>query len=148
MTFARFQRLVALAATLLVVTGCSPQSEEPAVADVADGALLYAAHCATCHGADLSGEPLWRERKPNGRLPAPPHDARGHTWHHPPEMLFRMTRDGIVPPVAPDGYKSDMPAFGGILADNEIRAVLSYIEGRWPAEIRQMRAQRFNPPAR
>ena len=93
----------------------------------------------------MEGEPDWRNRKPDGRLPAPPHDASGHTWHHPMDMLFRMTRDGIVPPLAPDGYESDMPAFGGVLSDNEIRAVLSHIESRWPDEIRQMRAQRFAP---
>lgn len=108
---------------------------------------MYAAQCASCHGENLAGEPNWRERKANGRLPAPPHDASGHTWHHPMDMLFRMTRDGIVPPLAPEGYESNMPAFGGVLSDNEIRAALSYIESRWPDDIQQMRAERFNAPA-
>ncbi len=147
MSSARFLRSVTLAGVLFAVAGCKPQSDGQTSADVPNGEQLYTVHCANCHGPSLEGEPDWRQRKANGRLPAPPHDASGHTWHHPIDMLFRMTRDGIVPPLAPDGYQSDMPAFAGTLADNEIRAVLSYIESRWPAEIRQMRAQRFNPPA-
>ena len=148
MTLARIACPCALACALLAVAGCSAQDEGQHVADVAEGARVYAAHCASCHGENMEGEPDWRTRKPDGRLPAPPHDASGHTWHHSMDMLFRMTRDGIVPPLAPDGYESDMPAFGGVLSDNEIRAVLSYIESRWPNEIQHTRAQRFAPPAR
>ena len=117
----------------------------PASGPLTQGATLYAAQCASCHGAQGEGQPNWRERKPDGRLPAPPHDASGHTWHHPMEMLFQMTRDGIVPPLAPEGYQSDMPAFGKTLSDDEIRAVLAYIESLWPAEVKQMRAERFKP---
>ena len=143
-----FARPYLLIGALFFAAGCKPQSDAPAAVQAGHGAKLYAVHCASCHGEDLAGEPDWRERKPNGRLPAPPHDASGHTWHHPMEMLFRMTRDGIVPPLAPEGYESDMPAFGDVLSDNEIRAVLSYIEGHWPDEVQQMRAQRFNSVAR
>lgn len=35
---------------------------------------------------------------------------------------------------APAGYESDMPAFGGILSDDEIRAVLAFIKSTWPEE--------------
>ena len=56
------------------------------------GQRVYAAQCAACHGAGLEGQPNWRERGPDGRLPAPPHDASGHTWHHPDELLFRITK--------------------------------------------------------
>ena len=43
------------------------------------GRLLYADHCTSCHGSNLEGQPNWRERQPNGRLPAPPHDPGGVT---------------------------------------------------------------------
>jgi mono/diheme cytochrome c family protein len=79
-------------------------------------------------------------RLPNGRLPAPPHDASGHTWHHPDKVLFEITRDGIAAH-APKGYESDMPAFGPKLSDIEIWAVLAYIKSRWPAEIRERQAR-------
>ncbi|HRO57575.1 MAG TPA: cytochrome c [Burkholderiaceae bacterium] len=103
---------------------------------VARGQQVYDAQCASCHGKDLEGQPDWHSRLPNGRLPAPPHDATGHTWHHPSEMLFSIVKDGIVKN-APPGYESDMPAYAGVLPDNDIRAVLSYIKSRWPEDIRR-----------
>ena len=88
----------------------------------------------------LEGQPDWRRKLPNGRMPAPPHDDSGHTWHHPPEVLFGITKSGPVPPYAPPGYQSDMPAFAGTLSDEEIRAALAYIESRWSNEVRERRA--------
>ena len=99
------------------------------------GRAVYANHCASCHGAQLRGQPDWRIRLPNGRIPAPPHDESGHTWHHPDDVLFGITKHGLVPPHAPKGYESDMPAFGGVLSDPDIRAVLAFIESRWPPEV-------------
>lgn len=101
---------------------------------VALGAGLYAENCAACHGADLQGQPDWRQRLPNGRLPAPPHDESGHTWHHPAGQLFALTKHGPAALVG-GGYQSDMPAYDGILSDAEIWAVLSYIKSRWPEDI-------------
>lgn len=109
-------------------------TDDPAV--LAQGESLYAEHCAACHGADLEGEPDWRTRRPDGTLPAPPHDATGHTWHHSDALLFAMTKHGIEP-FAPEGYQSTMPAFAAILSDAEIVAVLAYIKSRWPEEIRR-----------
>ena len=99
---------------------------------VAQGEAVYQAQCAACHGANLEGQPDWRTRNAEGRLPAPPHDETGHTWHHSDQQLFRITKHGLKPPVAPEGYESDMPAFDGVLSDDEIWAVLSFIKSRWP----------------
>jgi len=131
----------------LWLTACGGDSPSRP-ADPAQGRVLYARECASCHGADLSGQPDWRQRKPDGRLPAPPHDASGHTWHHPMSMLFDMTKYGLVPPLAPEGYVSDMPAFAGTLSDDEIRDVLAYIESTWSEDIRARRAQRFGAAGR
>ena len=103
---------------------------------VAHGRTGYASHCAHCHGIRLEGQPDWQSRLPNGRLPAPPHDAGGHTWHHPDELLFTLTREGLAA-VAPPGYESDMPAFREVLSDRDIVAVLSFIKSTWPADIRR-----------
>ena len=46
---------------------------------VAEGRIIYEQHCAACHGKYLEGQSNWRTRLPTGRLPAPPHDASGHT---------------------------------------------------------------------
>jgi mono/diheme cytochrome c family protein len=111
--------------------GDDPRADARDPAKVALGAKAYAQHCAACHGAKLEGQPDWRRRHPNGRLPAPPHDESGHTWHHPDQMLFGITQKGLVPPYAPKDYESDMPAFGGKLTDDEVWAILAYIKSHW-----------------
>ncbi len=110
------------------------QPENPQV--VSDGRDLYAEPCASCHGADLEGQPDWRSPGPDGRFPAPPRDASGHSGHHTDEVLFELTKQGPAAFTGP-GYESAMPAFDGILSDAEIVAVLSYIKSRWPERIRQ-----------
>ncbi|WP_299625407.1 c-type cytochrome [Pelagibius sp.] len=107
---------------------------------VALGGAVYAAECAVCHGANLEGQPNWRQRRADGRLPAPPHDPSGHTWHHPDEQLFALTKYGPAA-LAGGGYESDMPAYAGTLSDDEIWAVLSYIKSHWPAQIRERHDQ-------
>lgn len=114
----------------------------PAFIDPADqslvmqGKAIYANNCAACHGEALQGQPNWRERMSNGRLPAPPHDKSGHTWHHPDAMLVDMVKNGLVPgKTAPPGYVSDMPAYRDILSDEETIAVLTYIKSTWPPKV-------------
>lgn len=108
---------------------------------VARGKVIYANNCASCHGAKLEGQPDWRQRLPSGRLPAPPHDVTGHTWHHPDQVLVDIVKYGLVPgKTAPEGYQSDMPAYGATLKDADIAAVLAYIKRSWPADA--LEAQR------
>lgn len=135
--------VVGAAAAWLFIDRARPlriPTDDPAV--LAQGAALYAEQCAACHGRDLEGEPDWRRRRADGTLPAPPHAATGHTWHHADADLFAMTRHGIEP-FAPQGYRSNMPAFEGLLTDAEIRAVLAYIKSRWPEETRRLQ-ERLN----
>ncbi|WP_252970164.1 c-type cytochrome [Brevundimonas vancanneytii] len=96
----------------------------------ADAEQIYADQCASCHGAQLEGQPDWKTPLPSGRLPAPPHDADGHTWHHPDDILFRIVKEGTAAIVG-GGYKSDMPGFA-VLSDAEIQAALAYIKSTWP----------------
>jgi mono/diheme cytochrome c family protein len=104
--------------------------------ELAVGAQVYAKNCASCHGADLEGQPNWRQRNDNGRMPAPPHNVRGHTWHHDDATLFGITKLGTAEFTGLD-IESDMPAFKDVLSDAEIWAVLAYIKSRWPARIRR-----------
>lgn len=138
-------KIVAAAAALLGLLGAAafiygnkPERTyiDPSVREmVLRGKTVYASHCASCHGANLEGQPEWRKRLPNGRLPAPPHDVSGHTWHHPDAVLIDIVKHGLVPgKTAPDGYQSDMPAFGASLPDADIAAVLAYIKSTWPAD--------------
>lgn len=110
-------------------------------AQVARGKTLYEQNCASCHGVKLGGQADWRQRLPNGRMPAPPHDASGHTWHHPDKVLVDIVKNGLVPGrTAPEGYESDMPAYGASMKDEDIVAVLAYIKSNWPADA--LEAQR------
>ena len=120
------------------LSGEKPFADPENTQQLARGKPVYDRHCASCHGARLEGQPNWQEKLPTGRMPAPPHDASGHTWHHPDSMLFGMTKLGLIPgKYAPPKYESDMPAFGGVLSDDEIWAVLAYIKSSWPREIRK-----------
>ncbi len=103
------------------------------------GERIYREHCAVCHGTDLEGQPDWQSRRPDGRLPAPPHDEAGHTWHHADEVLFRITKDGVAALVP--GYESDMPAYAELLTDEEIWAVLTFMKSRWPPVIQARHAE-------
>jgi mono/diheme cytochrome c family protein len=127
--------LIALAATL------ASWAQAVAAEEGMGGAALYQQNCASCHGAELQGQPDWRSPGPDGRLPAPPHDATGHTWHHGDDILFRITRDGTAAVVG-GGYESDMPGFGDSLRDAEIRAILDYIKSTWPERERAYQRER------
>ena len=82
------------------------------------GKTVYTANCAACHGANLEGQANWRE------------------WHHPDRLLVDMVKHGLVPGrTAPPGYESDMPAYGGLLTDEEIVAVIAYIKSTWPPRV-------------
>lgn len=102
---------------------------------VARGAEVYAQECASCHGTNLEGQPNWRMRGEDGLLPAPPHDASGHTWHHDDETLFILTKYGLAG-LTQNAPPSGMPAYDGVLSDEDIVAVLSYIKSTWPDDIR------------
>jgi mono/diheme cytochrome c family protein len=123
-----------LTAAIVANTVALAQSTSP------DGQALYLEHCASCHGANLEGQPDWMRRLPNGRLPAPPHDETGHTWHHSDEQLLVIVRDGLAT-IAP-GYETDMPAFGPKLDDREIMAILGYIKQTWPDREREIQQSR------
>lgn len=129
-------RVFAVLLAGLALQGCGPDAET-----IAAGARVYAAHCASCHGAKLEGQPNWREKLPSGRFPAPPHDDSGHTWEHSDRWLFHVVERGFVPPYAHQGYESDMPGFKDKLSDAEIRAVLAYIKSRWSEETLEKREQ-------
>ena len=142
------RRAAAFTLALLAACGDAPSPGDNARADprdaakVARGATVYAEHCAACHGAKLEGQPNWQRRLPNGRLPAPPHDESGHSWHHPDSVLFGITKHGLVAPYAPPDYQSDMPPFGGKLSDDDIWAVLAFIKSHWTSrELLQARRE-------
>ena len=141
----RLTRLLAVPVTVAGLIACgvddASRADPKNARQVAAGKTIYDRNCASCHGIDLEGQPDWKSRKPNGRMPAPPHDDSGHTWHHSDDILFGITKVGVAPPYAPSGYQSDMPAFGGTLTDAEIWRVLAYIKSRWSPRMREAQSQ-------
>lgn len=122
--------------SFLFLAGCGEQADPKTLVR---GEKVYMTHCAACHGAKLEGQPNWKEKLPDGRLPAPPHNDTGHTWQHSDRWLFHVVERGFVPPMTKRGYKSDMPAFGDKLSDGEIRAVVAYIKAHWSEETNRKR---------
>ena len=137
----RRQLAFAWAAVMAIgASGCSERrAHDPFT--LMEGQAIYQAECAACHGARLEGQANWQTRRPDGKLPAPPHDATGHTWHHPREQLAGIVKFGMVPPHAPPGYVSDMPAYADKLSDAQIDKVLAWIESQWPQEVLDRRAE-------
>lgn len=89
-----------------IAGACGPDDADP----TAMGETLYAQNCATCHGAEGTGEP--------GVYPPL---AGSEFVMGEPEPLIELVLSG----------RGGMPPFGGDLNDREVAAVLSYIRNAW-----------------
>ena len=101
------------------------------------------ARCASCHGRNLQGQPLWQLKDEFAGRRAPAHDETGHTWQHSDEDIFYMIKYGRFPS-APAGDVSFMPAFRDVLDDRDIIAATAFIKARWPTALRVSQAM-LNP---
>jgi mono/diheme cytochrome c family protein len=130
--------VVGVAIVLLTRQSFSRLEQSTDIGQVALGELVYAENCATCHGAAGVGAnpeaPL--ERDDNGLLSAPPHDATGHTWHHPDWQLIQIIHEGS----SYADFQSEMPGFDRTLTDEEIEAALAYIKTLWGDDQREFQA--------
>jgi mono/diheme cytochrome c family protein len=119
-------------AVLLLACGRPDESGAGSASDPETlGQRIYATNCASCHGARGEGQPNWRSRRPDGTLPAPPHDSSGHTWHHTDAVLIDIVARGGQAVYGTSEFTSGMPAFGDRLTSEEIAAVLSHIKSLW-----------------
>ncbi len=85
------------------------------------GAQVYAENCAACHGAEGEG---------HGQIPeAPALNATEHAWHHPDGQIQRLILDG----------GQQMPSFRDKLSNDEVVAVIRYIQTWWTSS--QLEAQ-------
>jgi S-disulfanyl-L-cysteine oxidoreductase SoxD len=107
------------------------------------GKKIYMGHCASCHGRNLQGQPLWQLIDEYADRRAPAHDETGHTWQHSDEDIFHMIKYGRFPS-APAGLVSYMPPAVGVLSDREILNVMAFIKARWPIGLRASQAM-LNP---
>jgi len=103
---------------------------------VKSGHAVYEQYCASCHGARAEGAPNWQERDEHGELPAPPHDAEGHTWRHSDAELYQMVSKGWRDPFNKT-TRLTMPGFGDVLSQQQIVAVITYLKTLWTPEQRR-----------
>lgn len=122
--------LVVLGTLINVLVWFSPRQQEveaitlPSypVEQVMAGRELYAANCASCHGAQGQGYA-------QTGIPAPALNGDMHAWHHPDSQIAGIVRQGV----------GQMPAVGASWRDEEVAAVLAYIKQWWEPE--QLAAQ-------
>jgi mono/diheme cytochrome c family protein len=124
----------------IVVVHASDASPSLDPGDVKSGRAVYEQHCASCHGANAEGAPSWQERDAHGELPAPPHNSEGHTWRHSDAELYKMVIKGWRDPFNKTKHLT-MPAFGDVLSQDQVRAVITYLKTLWTSEQRQFQAE-------
>lgn len=88
---------------------------------IALGERVYNQNCASCHGDQGQGHVFVEQ--------APALNNNEHAWHHP---------DGQIQDLIINGGNM-MPAFGDKLGDEEIEAVIRYLQTWWTAD--QLTAQ-------
>lgn len=93
------------------------------------GAGIFRAHCAVCHGANAEGDANWRKSGPDGKYPPPPLNGTAHEWHHSIPVLREIIKNGTPP------AEGNMPAWDGKLTDQEIDAVIAWFQSLWPDQI-------------
>lgn len=136
------KRLILLLLTAAAALACSvaaPEGHQQVFVPLHRGEQLYNAYCMSCHGGPAGGRMM--------DIP-PPHNANGHTWHHPDcqltdiilngsgamgEMMRRMMATSEDAPV--------MPAFRDTLAQEDAEAILIYIKTWWTPQQRAMQAR-------
>jgi len=124
----RFNFIWVLLCLLLLLVACGkaspPLDLRKNKARVAEGARLFAANCASCHGAEGQGHAQWRIKKADGNFHPPPLNGSGHTWHHKQEWLIAFVKNG-----SPVGT---MPAWKDKLTLHQIESILAWAQSRWP----------------
>ena len=109
-------------------SACAGRGPQPALsAEQERGSALYAQYCVQCHGGATGGKLK--------DIP-PPHNANGHTWHHPDQQLTDFVLNGIAVSLE----SQVMPAFKDKLTEEDVKAILAYIETWWTPEQRQFQA--------
>jgi cbb3-type cytochrome c oxidase subunit III len=102
---------VSSVATVLAVLSVAASA---GAAPKVDGKSLFSAKCAVCHGAD------GRAQSDYGKQHAIP-DFTSKAWsaQHSEKELIATVTDGEL--------EADMPAFGGQLSADQIKAVVGYV---------------------
>lgn len=144
-------RLVFLISLVLTLSACDfIESEKPVKAVVIDttirhantnrwytlaqqekGLEVFSKNCAACHGDKAQETIAWKVRTASGHYPPPPLNGSAHAWHHPLTTLKTVIREGGEP------LGGVMPAWQGILSEDEITSAIAAFQSYWSDEIYQ-----------
>ncbi len=127
------KRWALLLACAAAVTACSKAQNGASAAATAsaaaanpasasDGAVVYVTNCSSCHQADGKGVP--------GAFP--PLAANPIVTGNAVAVIA-IVKGGLDGKVSVNGrvYSGIMPAWGGLLGDDQIAAVVTYIRSSW-----------------
>ena len=132
----KYAALGALLASLMTALPATAAERWYTEDQVARGADLFARNCASCHGSKGEGDKNWKTPDAKGVYPPPPINGNGHAWHHDLALLRGTVKNGGKP------VGGVMPAFGDKLSDEEVDAVLAWVQSQWPEEIYRKWASR------
>jgi mono/diheme cytochrome c family protein len=126
-------RIAFACAIALAFAGCAKGSQSTAAASASaaaaqnpasasDGAVVYIATCSSCHQAD--GE---------GIAGAFPPLAGNPTVSGNPVAVIAIVKGGLEGRLVVNGqsYSGIMPRWRGVLSDEQIAAVISYVRSSW-----------------
>ena len=141
-------RFLLLLSGYLLLSGCqdTSQSESRSLSDILNmntdrvvrdfdseqiqrGSDIFHIHCAGCHGENAAGTPDWRTPNSDGRLQPPPLNGTAHAWHHSTAVLTKTILKGGPPEF------SSMPAWEGILTEQQVDDIVVWIKSLWPEDI-------------
>lgn len=84
------------------------------------GQTLYVPSCAGCHGEQGEGHV--------SAVPAPPLDSSSALWQQTDQQIYDWIANGKLDGEAP------MPAYGNQLTEEQIWAVVAYLQTLWSEE--------------
>lgn len=93
------------------------------------GAIIFASHCAVCHGRQAESTPHWKTPTDSGHYPPPPLNGSAHAWHHPLSILGRTIYNGGAP------VGGLMPPFKDKLSESDIIDVIAHFQSYWDQSI-------------
>jgi len=99
--------------------------------ETVSGASVYSARCANCHQGNGEGVP-------NAFPP-----LNGTRWVEDKGQIIRILLHGMQGPVDVRGstYNGNMPAWGSVLSDKEIAAVITHVRQNWENDFPDVTAE-------